>query len=310
MKILRKFLVFILSLFLIVLIGIGLLSYTIKNVVEEGLVTSVISQGITNSFMDDSSISLEQQEQLKSLLEDNDSKEIINNLVSQVIEKIGSDEDVIDDEVINMIYDYIIDHKDEIEKMTGEEIDVNEINSMRNSEDFKQNITDFNNSIKSSTNVITDSQRDLIKYYSYFTSNNFRLLIALLIVIDIVLISLIQWSLYKWLSIFGSSLASCGLTLLIMYGIVKVIINGLLEDSNLDLVFDLDGLLRIAIISIIVGIACYIVYRVISYIVNKNKNLEVAEVSTNEEKLEDVSYEEENNQFTNEDYNDSNNSEE
>ena len=114
------------------------------------------------------------------------------------------------------------------------------------------------------------------KTYTYIVSNNFRLILIGGIVLDLLLIALVQWSLYNWMSTFGKALSTSGLTLIILYFIMNKIIETLLAEQTITLNIDTSKVLYMGIITIIVGILLIVIKHIIDNIIkNKKDNMEI-----------------------------------
>ena len=103
------------------------------------------------------------------------------------------------------------------------------------------------------------------------------------IVLDLLLISLVQWSLYNWLSTLGKALSTSGLTLIILYFGMNLLINTMLTEFEMNLNINTSSVLIMGIVCIIVGISLIIIRKIIdkkvTYIKANSQEIEYNAVS-------------------------------
>ena len=276
MKILRKFLSFILGLVLSLLIGGLLLSFAIKSVIQEELIGGAIKDNFIPVITNNTDISEEDKKAVEELFEDKEVNDMVNKMVDEIMATMGSEDGEISQETIDSIFDYVIQNKDKLEEATGQKINTEELEEVRKSEEF-QNITqELTKSLNESTAELDDTSKTAIKTYTYIVSNNFRLILIGGIVLDLLLIALVQWSLYNWMSTFGKALSTSGLTLIILYFLMNKIIETLLAEQTITLNIDTSKVLYMGIITIIVGILLIVIKHIIDNIIkNKKDNMEI-----------------------------------
>lgn len=276
MKILRKFLSFILGLVLSLLIGGLLLSFAIKSVIQEELIGGAIKDNFIPVITNNTDISEEDKKAVEELFEDKEVNDMVNKMVDEIMATMGSEDGEISQETIDSIFDYVIQNKDKLEEATGQKINTEELEEVRKSEEF-QNITqELTKSLNESTAELDDTSKTAIKTYTYIVSNNFRLILIGGIVLDLLLIALVQWSLYNWMSTFGKALSTSGLTLIILYFLMNKVIETLLAEQTITLNIDTSKVLYMGIITIIVGILLIVIKHIIDNIIkNKKDNMEI-----------------------------------
>lgn len=279
MKVIRKILVFFLGLFLSGLISAFLLSFAIKNVIQEELLGGVIKENFIPVIAENSQLNQEEQEIVKSILEDKEVKKIFNNMMDEIIITMGNGEGEISQETLDSVFNYIIENKDKIEKATGEKIDINELEELKKSQEYQIMSEEITSAINDSSNDLDDTSRSAIKTYTYIVSNDFRILILGCMIIDLLLIALVQWSLYNWLSTFGKALTSSGLTLIVLYFGMNYLINKLLIEYDITLNINTSFVFVMGIICIFIGIILIIIRRIIHKIVTNKKNNQEIEIN-------------------------------
>lgn len=274
MKILRKFLSFILGVTLSLLIGGLLLSFAVKNVIQEELIGGAIKDQFIPMITENAELSEEDKKIVEEMFEDEEVNDMVNQMVDEIFETMATDDGEISEETINSIFDYVISNKEKIEEVTGQEIDLSSLEEVRNSDEFKNVTKELTESINESAESLDDTSKTAIKTYTYMVSNKCRLVLLGLIVLDLLLIALVQWSLYKWTSTLGKALTTSGLTLLLLYFIMNKFIEALLSEQDITFNINTSSILTMGIICIIGGVLLVVIKLIIDNIV-KNKKVDL-----------------------------------
>lgn len=274
MKILRKFLSFILGVTLSLLIGGLLLSFAVKNVIQEELIGGAIKDQFIPMITENAELSEEDKKIVEEMFEDEEVNDMVNQMVDEIFETMATDDGEISEETINSIFDYVISNKEKIEEVTGQEIDLSSLEEVRNSDEFKNVTKELTESINESAESLDDTSKTAIKTYTYMVSNKCRLVLLGLIVLDLLLIALVQWSLYKWTSTLGKALTTSGLTLLLLYFITNKFIEALLSEQDITFNINTSSILTMGIICIIGGVLLVVIKLIIDNIV-KNKKVDL-----------------------------------
>ena len=275
MKILRKILVFILGFILYNLVCAFILTFALKDIVQTEMIGGVVRENILPAITESEDVSSEDKEKIQALLEDEGVNQVINDVVGDILTTFGDENATFDQKSIDKIFDYVIDNKEQLEKAIGKEIDTNEIEKFRDSDEYNQFTDELSKTLNETGSTLDSSSRTVIKTYNYIVSDNFKIALGVIILIDLLLIMLIQWSIYKWLSILGRALYTSGITVMIMYLAVKVFINKLLVDNGINITIDTSNIFLLGVGSLIFGILLVIIYKIINKAkMNKEKSLE------------------------------------
>lgn len=275
MKILRKIIVFILGFILYNLVCAFILTFALKDIVQTEMIGGVVRENILPAITESEDVSSEDKEKIQALLEDEGVNQVINDVVGDILTTFGDENATFDQKSIDKIFDYVIDNKEQLEKAIGKEIDTNEIEKFRDSDEYNQFTDELSKTLNETGSTLDSSSRTVIKTYNYIVSDNFKIALGVIILIDLLLIMLIQWSIYKWLSILGRALYTSGITVMIMYLAVKVFINKLLVENGINITIDTSNIFLLGVGSLIFGILLVIIYKIINKAkMNKEKSLE------------------------------------
>lgn len=269
MKILRKIIVFFLSIFLSAFIICLFLSFAIKNVVQEEMFTSVIQETVIPEVLEDVDISEENKQIINNILKEEEVKELFNDIVDEVIYVFQSDGNQFSQEKIDSVFNYIVENKTVIEGKTGLMIDTSEITNIMNSQEYKDISTQLTKSINETSSQLDSSTKMVIKSYGFIISNKFKGILLLGIGVVLLLIALVQWSLYNWLSTLGKALTSCGFTMIILYFGMNYVLKTILTNAELNITIDAIKVLYIGIMSIIIGLILIVTRKIIYNLLSK-----------------------------------------
>ena len=271
MKIIKKIIIALLNILLIDLIIILVLNCTIKKLlVDELLIESfkqnnpLISENVTSNspFIINNKV-------LEKTLEDEEVKEMLSEFIDDVISNISKEEqdNINIEELEKKVIEYTKEHKKELEEKTGVEITdemINEASKLLNDGDVKKS---FEQEINNYKNNITKEEKMALKFYNFITSKDLRTIIIILIMVNILLIAILQKSIYKWIKNISRAMYISGLSIVILGLAIKYLISTLTL-----LVINPKEIFIIGISLIVFGLLINIVYRIMEkYYIKENK---------------------------------------
>lgn len=262
MKVLKGFLTFIISFTLVILIIGFTVSVTLKEV-QTKIVSEVVKQAAINESNDEVSISASV---IDDLLSYNGANEIINSVVSDYSNYLENNNQKVSDETLDLIINFCIDNKENLEKLSGSEIDINELrsqearNNLRNAldESFEEIKVDSNSPVKS-----------IVSTYAKVTSSEFKKLVLITIIVLVILLALLSFSLYKWIKPLGTVLTTSGIFVLGIYLLLFLLLSFINQNYQIDI--DTKSLLLYGIIETVSGIVLLVIYSVINKKTNNTK---------------------------------------
>lgn len=267
MKVLRGLLVFILSFVLTTLI-IGLtVTASVKDVIQNQLMGEMVKQLIIRETDDDddNNVQLDAVDKIFSYKETND---IINSAISDYVNYVEGNTNGISKETVDMIINFCIEHKSDLEEISGEELNIDEINSPEVRDRLIDSVNESINEVK------IDKSSPVIKVvsaYGEITSNDFKIKVLALIGILVLLIGTISWSLYKWMKPVGSALITSGVVVSLLYVLIEVATNFANQSIGISISIDGKLILIAGIVELVSGIVILIIYAIINKIVSKKR---------------------------------------
>lgn len=267
MKVLRGLLVFILSFVLTTLI-IGLtVTASVKDVIQNQLMGEMVKQLIIRETDDDddNNVQLNAVDKIFSYKETND---IINSAISDYVNYVEGNTNGVSKETVDMIINFCIEHKSDLEEISGEELNIDEINSPEVRDRLIDSVNESINEVK------IDKSSPVIKVvsaYGKITSNDFKIKVLALIGILVLLIGTISWSLYKWMKPVGSALITSGVVVSLLYVLIEVATNFANQSIGISISIDGKLILIAGIVELVSGIVILIIYAIINKIVSKKR---------------------------------------
>ena len=216
MNILKGFASVLICIAIVILLEMLTFSISLKHVFQNQIIGGAVKEKVLDNYIKDNS-SID-KEKVESLIKDNKSNEIIDNVINDYMKYMDDSNYEISDKTIDSIIDFCLAHKSEIEKISGREVPESEIKS----DETRQNISkSLNSGFKEFGENFGETEKSIIKSYGNFTSSKFRILVIVAVVILLGLLALLKWSTYKWLSSFGVALIISGISILMLYAFIK-----------------------------------------------------------------------------------------
>lgn len=271
MKILKKIIVAFLTLILINLIVILTFSFNLKETIINGIIKNQVKEEITSIKYD---TEITDNEQVNEILESKEIQELINKYLDITMNGLIDDDSISDVNIEKDIIEYLKENKSTLEELTGVEITDEMIENAQNEIEEKDINTAYKQSIRNTSNSLTETEKNIIKIYNYIISSQFKILISILILVDILLIMLTELSLYKWIKSLGHALFFSGISIIAISLISKLIINNIYSTIN----YQVTTLVISGISLFVIGIIIIILYKLITKIHIKKKE-DVHEIS-------------------------------
>lgn len=280
----RKFLIGLLTFILINAIGLLIISFTLKTILVNGIIKEAIAYQIDlpifetsnyqyrNNINTDENINkITSDERVKELLKSDEVTELIDKYMDIIIDSYIDDENLNKIDIEKDMIEYIENNKEKLEKISGQEITQETIDKTK--EEIKE--MDINKKVKES---IKETRKNMpketvkvLKGYKTFISLKFRLILIGISILCLVLIALLQKSVYKWIKTFAISLTTNGIFAILISGIVYVIVRSI---TNVN--FNTSILAIVGIIISLIGVTTQIIYNILT------KNIKSEEVTINE----------------------------
>ena len=276
----KKIVVAFLTIVLINLFCLLAISFNLKKVIIDGVIKETITQKITKKDQQEGNFIITEEtinqitddERIKEVLQSKEVEELINKYLDITIDSM-IDESSLDQIALEKdMLDFLKDNKESLEKSLGQEITEEAISNTEKQLEERDWSRSYKQTIQNASNSLTTTEKTVLKGYKFIISNQFRWILLGLIVLDILLLSLIQKSIYKWMSQFSKSMLISGILLGIICIGVKVIVN---MNTNLPS-FHMNSLLFTGIGMSCVGIVLMIIDSLLEKKIEKEKENEIS----------------------------------
>ena len=271
----RKFLKFILTFVLFVLITILCLSFSLKEVVIDTLSKEVVSGKIVeevtdlirNYVGDDYSTLHKLEENIKN-------SDAIYNITNEYIDSITKD--VISNNDIknidaNKYIEKIIDENKEVLEENGVHITKDNLEKIKEELDNNKLDNIYVNVVNNVKNNITKEEKGFIRMYNKFITPSFRFIIFICIIITIILIAFIKKTYYRWMYNLSIALILSGIILSFVSSLVTDFIKGLISyKTSLITNINLNSIVSFGYICFLLSFLFIIIYFICLKIENKN----------------------------------------
>ena len=283
MKIIKNILVAFLSMILVGCIFLLAISFNLKKILINGVIKETfVEQIIPKSYNEERVVITE--EQIREITDDPRIQEMlmspeIQGLMEQYLDTTVNgliDENNIDDIALEQdMLKFIKENRSVIEEKAGKEITDDMIEKAMEQVESKDMSRAYKQSIMNASRNMSSTEREMLKGYRFLISPELRMIILVVIIIDLVLIMVVQASLYKWIATLAVSLLISGVGTIAASIITKGVIR---KKTNFDN-FDMSSLTQTGIIIALSGLVILTVYIVILKLIKKKVKVGKHEIS-------------------------------
>lgn len=278
MKFVKKIILGFLVVLLVNLFVALTLNIDLSSVIVNGVIKEVVKQQIISKDFEEANTigeSITSNEQVNEILNSKEVQELINKYVEISMESIANEEEIDEISLEEDMIQYIKENKKILEEKIG--VDITDEMIEKTTEDIKSQ--ELNKTLKEALQKakeeIPEKDKVFLKGYVFFTSIKLRLLLIGAIILDILLIAIIQMSLYKWIKNVGDALLSSGVGITIMSLIVKLTTSRML---NIEILHT-EILTKHGVMQLVLGLVIIVTYKVISKKVQRKKEAISNEIS-------------------------------
>ena len=270
MKILKVFLKFILDIIMVGAICALVLSFNGKKVFYDLLYSNMFKSVVieeTKTVVDENAST----EKIEKILENAETEKLINDFIDSTMNDLASDEEVTTD-IGDLFLDYIKENKEMFEKELDVTITDESLEKVKESPEYQDLINTYKESVQESKTKLSPKEKAALNVYNLIVSKTFTYILIGIIVICIILLALIDKSLYKWIQHLSINSITSGIMMLLTSIIVQGIVNASISDLEIE--FSTKPLTNSSILVTGIGIVLLIIYVIINKLVKKEKPVE------------------------------------
>ena len=275
MKLLRGPLSFILGFVLLILIVALSISFKAKSFVEKDFLIPTFKEILVQSI-NRSELNEDETKLVTKIIKDNDFEKILKRAVVNFKDYYTDKDYSLSKDDYELVLNYVLRYREELNTLEETDYSEEKIRELLNYNDANDMVKELFDGIYEGADRENFSK--VITIYEMATSTGIKTVLFLAIVVVLVLITLVNWSFYKWLVITGIDLILSGLLFSGIFALgheakLKLIeansdITGVVNSVNIN------GFIVIAFIEIVVGILMIIGYQ-------RTKNIANVEVNKN-----------------------------
>ena len=240
MKWYKKLLVGILAFILIDLIGLLAISFNLKNILVNGIIKETIIEQLTPREYKDAKYVIPEEEinkitdneEVREILNSKEVQELLNKYLDMTVNSLIDEESIDEINLEHDMLEFLKENKDVLEQKVGKEITDEMIDNAEEQFEGKDMTKAFKQTLKNTKQNMSETEVTFLKGYSLLISTKFKVLLFILMIIDLLLIAIIQKSLYKWIKTLGKCLLIGGIGIILISIIVSKIVSTLSEINS------------------------------------------------------------------------------
>ena len=263
MKFIRWFLTFNLAIILLVFIISLSAIYRTKNMIEKEIAVALVKELFIKSVKEDD-INDEQKALIEKIVRDKQTDVVINRAVQNYLAFNLEDNFELSKEDYDILMDYITKYLDYVNTLSDDKYTEEELRNDLNYNNANEYIKEAFNELNGETS--SEDIRMVLNIYSKITSANMKTILFIAIIVFILLITLINWSFFKWMIVMGIDLVISSIFFGTIYGLGLFAKSKIVVDETMrPLVnsINLKGLIILALCEFFAGVLLITAYRVI-----------------------------------------------
>lgn len=279
MKIIKKILIGLLNIILIdlivlLIINLSLKSFIIKDIVIESVksdnqLININNNGNVPENNTEEEPIITNNKVIQEILEDEEMQEYLSDFIDDLVENMSEEEmeNISTEEIQKKVTEYLKKHKEELSEKTGVEITdemIDKSNEMLSDVDVQKSI---DQQISNYKDNLTKEEKMALRVFNFINSVKLRLIIIISILLDILIIALLQKSIYKWIKNLSYAMFISGLSIVILITSIKYFVSRITN-----VVINTESILTLGIITLVFGIIILIVYKIMTkHYIKENK---------------------------------------
>ena len=254
MKIVKGILSGIIGILIFVFLFSLTFSFLIKSVIKKDIVNGILKDQITTQYIKETNTEIKRE--LEDLLSNSKVGDLASELIDEYIKYTKNNSYKISDEFVDKIVDFCVENREAISKLSKEEITEEKIRSKETYENIRKT---FNEGFPQVKDKIGDG-KIIVEVYGEIVDNNSRMIVGILTILLVIIYSLINWSLYKFLSLLGSCLIIIGALYSGIYALIVKFSSEILKETSINL--NPKTIIIVGIIEIIIGIILIVIKKI------------------------------------------------
>ena len=252
-----------------------------KNFLEKSIIEGSIKNAIEESSKEDVDLNDSQKKLVDEIFGDSEISSILNMVIDNYREFRTNSNYHVSKNDADKLYSFVKKYKNRIEDLSGEDVSKMSNDEFEKFFDYEKINQFANDSFKELDEKIDKADiNQILDVYNIATSNTVKYAFILLIAVFIIILGLINCSVYKWLIPTGIVTIISGILMVVIF-ITGSMFTNIFDIENMKIAINLNRYLIVGIIEIILGIVMIIAESIIvskinkKVITNTNQNKEI-----------------------------------
>ena len=263
MKLLRGPFNFILGFVLLVLIIALSIAFKAKSFVEKDFLIPAFKEMLVQGI-NQSDLKKDETKLLTKIIEDDDFEKIMKRAVFNFKDYFTNKDYSLSKDDYELVLNYVLRYREELNALEETDYSEEKIRELLNYNDTNDMVKELFDGVYEGAD--RSDVNKAISIYNKVTSTGIKTILFLSIVMVLVLITIVNWSFYKWLVITGTDLILSGFLFLSIFGLLYEAKTKLIQSTDESVIavmnsVNIKGILFMAFIEITIGVLMIIGYK-------------------------------------------------
>ena len=262
------------GLFVLLLVGF-LIKYSFDGFMQKGMTEIVASSEIVTNLFSEFGID---SYHVEKVLNDEIIKDFFKDVSEGFIYDFSKGEVIKNKNLVLKIKTFIVDNRRHLEDIIGYKLYDSFIDSLDTQPALLELESKYNEVISYSHDYIPDYGKNILSVLIGLSNFSYSLINLLIMFVVVLIIMILQWNNFEWLSSIGGNVIGCGIFMFIITCLINYFMNAILLYLPVQMSFDFMRMFYTSIVTLVIGIICKVVYIVLNKIKERKDliNLEVS----------------------------------
>lgn len=232
--------------------------YILRGILKDDVFGTLIENKVLTEYSEEES--KDAKRAVEELIGKNEVSELAGDIIDEYIKYTKDENYEVSDEIVDKIVEFCVANRKTIARISKEEVTEEKIRSDETRTNIKKSLNEVFPEIKKD---IGENGDKILFVYNLLTGKLLKLSLFFAIVFLIVLLALINLSVYKWLTTFGITLIVSGIIYTSLYVLLMAVKEEVLRELNLDINLTPTIIIIIGGVELVFGILSIIIKRII-----------------------------------------------
>ena len=243
----------------------------VESFLEKDVVKGAAKAAIEESIKRDENITAKEKELIEEILGDSESSSMVSMIIDNYFGYKNDQNFSISKADFDKLHAFALKYKDKLKELAaseGETFDEEGFDKFFTYEEINKYASEaFENMSKE---VDDAGMETVVDVYDKLTTGSFKLIAIFSIIFCIVILGLINWSLFRWMPALITALVVTGVLMIVIYVLANILLNNI-EIKDLSFIPNFSRFLISGIIEVVLGIIFIVVYEILKKKYPKNE---------------------------------------